>query len=239
MSTHTLITPITQTDLDNAQTLLNQGGPSAMYEYLAGFGDRYSVLAQGVLDGSTLSGQAALEFMQHTAEQQGRTLTEAEINNIRTEMATGYLQTLQGILNNSNDGLITREIDAKEAWAFHNKVFTDNNLGPDAWTLNTPFKLFGEEGAQSYWESVLDSAGDSVKEVQLSFTTLELMALWSDIVPHDLALQMQNWLDRFDNLDATWDLSAAGFGQFFDAAQAWFTDFMEVMGGPQGIWESV
>ena len=62
---------ITQDDLKHAQDLLNNGQLSERYGYLASKSDRYAVLAKGVVEGNTVSGAAALEFMEHTAKNQG------------------------------------------------------------------------------------------------------------------------------------------------------------------------
>ena len=68
-----LSSPLTQNDLAHARDLANQGKLSEMYDFLASHGDRYAVLAKGVVEGNTLYGQAAIEFMKRTAENQGKT----------------------------------------------------------------------------------------------------------------------------------------------------------------------
>ncbi len=50
-----LDTNITCENLQHAKGLLDQHGPGAMYDYLSSFGDRYSTLANGVVNGDTLS----------------------------------------------------------------------------------------------------------------------------------------------------------------------------------------
>ncbi len=214
----TLQTPITLDSLNYAQTLFDTAGPGAMYNYLAGFGDRYSILAQGVLDGSTTSGQAALEFMEHTALQQGVTLTQGDVDQIRLDMAQGYLDTLQGIALSSG-GQVTREITAIEAEQFHDDVFISSGLGEDAWTLNTPFELFGAVGAQNYWESILNSAGNTAEELRLSSSTYFLMEYWSVIAPDEMATKMESWIERIVNPDALVDVGASFVKQFLDNTQ--------------------
>lgn len=145
----TLKTPISQSDINNARYILEHSGPSAMYQHLANFGDRYAKLADGVAQGNTLSGVAALEFMKHTAEQRGIALSSDKIDAIRVKMANGYLGALEKILNlPESNGMVVREITAKEAKVFHDEVFTSENLGVDAWTLNTPFQLLGDDPCQ-------------------------------------------------------------------------------------------
>lgn len=117
-----LQSPITMENLNYAKGLADQGKLVEMYGYLASFGDRYSVLATGVVQGSTLSGVAALEFMEHSAKQQGQTLSENDLNDIKMGMAQGYLGTLFSIAEN-NGGVVGREIRADEAQLFHDTVF--------------------------------------------------------------------------------------------------------------------
>lgn len=52
-----LSNPITHSDLVHARSLAEQGKLSDMYDYLAARGDRYSILAKGVVEGDTLSGR--------------------------------------------------------------------------------------------------------------------------------------------------------------------------------------
>ena len=224
-----LHTPIISENLNTAQALLSQNGPGAMYNYLSGFGDRYSTLALGVVDGNTLSGQAAIEFMERTAESQGRELTEVDLDHIRMEMAQKYLNTLNGIASNPTNlaGVVDREITAQEAQIFHDQVFQDQQLGEDAWTLNTPFNLFGEQRAQEYWDSVLASAGDPVKEAALSYFTYLYMEYGNYEVTQEFQLEIDYWLDRVLNIDGITDLFAAGFLQFSGPATLWLTDFLE------------
>ncbi|MBN1006600.1 hypothetical protein [Amphritea pacifica] len=59
---------------------------SEMYEYMADKGDRYAELANGVVEGDTLSGKSALEFMEHTATSQGIEWDEGKTDSIRMEV---------------------------------------------------------------------------------------------------------------------------------------------------------
>lgn len=167
-----LNTSITLADLGHAKILLDQGRLIEMYDYLASFGDRYSILAKSVVDGSSLSGQAALEFMEHTVELQGNTLTQADINSIKLEMAKEYINTLTKIAND-NEGVITEEITVIETRLLHDKVFNNARIGKDAWTLNTLFEVMDATEAQQYWEDVLASAGDFASEIAIVGTTVE------------------------------------------------------------------
>ena len=165
---------ITQDDLKHAQELRNNGQLSEMYDYLASKGDRYAVLAKGVVEGNTVSDAAALEFMEHTAKNQNKTWTATNAQDIVGQMATGSLQTLTTIAGDS--GVVNKQIDFKQAQVFHDDVFQKSGLGKEAWTLHTPAKLLGQDGTQEYWEEVLYSAGDSNKEFDLAVKTVTHMA---------------------------------------------------------------
>jgi hypothetical protein len=220
--------PMTQPDIDQARYILEHRGPSAMYNHLTNFGDRYAKLADGVAQGNTLSGVAALEFMEHTAEQKGITLTAGKVDEIRFHMANGYLDTLQNILNDpKSNGMVIRDITAAEARVFHDRVFEDASLGIDAWTLNTPFRLLGDEAAQHYWEDILDSAGDREKELGLALETMARMAAMHQSL-HLLGTYAKNgetlntaihgietWLSRLANVDTA--LAMAGI-----SVETWF-----------------
>ncbi len=192
---------LTAADLAQAQALLNQGQISAMYTYLAERGDSYAMLANGVATGNTLSGAAAIEFMRNTAAQQGKTLSDADINTIRREMADGYLATLQTIAGNeSTNGSVTRQISFNEAQQFHNTVFNDRQLGPDAWTLNTPGILFGPDGAQQYWERLLGAAGSGWDEALIAGSTLQWVDHMREFMQPQYRDMAASWSARFPKL---------------------------------------
>ncbi|WP_019567484.1 hypothetical protein [Thioalkalivibrio sp. ALMg13-2] len=129
MTNEGIHTPITQDDLDYARSLQAEGRLADMYDYLATFGDRYSILARGVVEGDTMSGQVALRFMEAAAEGEGIPFGESETDAIRSDMADQYLVTLQGILDISDQGVISRETNHSEARRRRGQVL--------------PFALFG------------------------------------------------------------------------------------------------
>ncbi|WP_428422561.1 calcium-binding protein [Methylibium sp.] len=186
---------LTAADLTQAQALLDQGQVSAMYTYLSERGDRYATLANGVATGNTLSGSAAIEFMRATATQQGKTLSDADIDGIRHDMAEGYLRTLEEIAN--PDGSVTRDMRFGEAQRLHDTIFNERTLGPDAWTLNTPGQIFGPEGAQQYWERLLDAAGDPAKEAYVAGATHQWIDHMRDFLQPPYNDMAASWSARF------------------------------------------
>lgn len=81
-----------------------------------------------------------MNFMRLTARESVVNLDEKQIFHA---MADGYLGALskqlisQGILSRD----IKRDINPQEAWELHNKVFSKFGISPDAWTLNSVFKV--------------------------------------------------------------------------------------------------
>jgi len=128
-------------DVTEAGRILSQCGPAAMYDYMAEFGDKYAVLANGVARGGSLSGNAALRHMQAIAEKSGKSLSGQDIDKIRLDMAETYLNVRTGKSRREEYTQLT----AREAQTFHRRVFRDNNLPEKAWTLEVPFYSIRQE----------------------------------------------------------------------------------------------
>ncbi|TNF83810.1 hypothetical protein FGE05_06290 [Pseudomonas sp. ICMP22404] len=159
-------------DLAYASDLLASGGPAAMYNYLASNGYLYANLANGVANGGSLAGDAALSHMQEVAAESGHPLTVADINKIRSDMAIAYLDAL---LDKQDNGDFS-DITWREAWTFHSQTFIQNHLPPDAWTLNTPFSVMTDAERADLWQRSLEAAGDPGKEAALAFTLAAAMS---------------------------------------------------------------
>jgi hypothetical protein len=143
---------ISRDGFNTLKAMVEQGNLSGFYQSLAGQGYQYAGLANEVLNASFPNGTAALAFMQQTAENAGRTLTRQDLANLKQDLAQGYLDALNQQI--ADQGFISRDINSTEAWAFHNDVYTQNNLPRDAWTLNTPFNAFGDNttGREQFWQ---------------------------------------------------------------------------------------
>ena len=82
--------PLTTDELNQAKTLLNSGTTAAekksalnsFYQYMSDQGYGYADLAQGLVNGSTMSGNTALDFLQNAANAQGVTLSNQDVQNI-------------------------------------------------------------------------------------------------------------------------------------------------------------
>jgi len=194
---------LTQSDLDHARTLLNERGPSAMYDYFESKGYRYATLANGVARGDSIAGEAAIGYMKETAEDEGRPMSSSDVDSVRRDMANGYLNTLQGQAD-KNNGVVTRDITHQEAWEFHSKVFNEHGLSVNAWTLNIPFSLMDVEDRERYWQDVLNSAGDPQAEILLSARTAQFMAYAYLFGDGEQITAARLWFDRMAEAGFDW-----------------------------------
>ena len=90
-----MVQQLNQSDLNAAKSLLNSSGPAAMYSYLESKGYKYATLANGVAKGDSLAGEAAIGYMKETAEREGHPMSDADVDSVRRDMASGYLDSLQ------------------------------------------------------------------------------------------------------------------------------------------------
>ncbi|PPC94133.1 MAG: hypothetical protein CTY35_10805, partial [Methylotenera sp.] len=151
---------LTTNDLAYAKSLLDtQGGVSAAYSYMIINGYTYAQLANGLVSDGDFEGSFALRFMEAQAESQGNPLTQLEIDAIKRDMAFAYLDALQSRAM-ENGGYIDSDVTVIEAENFHNQVFTDNGLSPEAWTLYEPFRGMSESEKELVWKEILENTGD-------------------------------------------------------------------------------
>src|SRR5690606_10502721 len=108
----------------------------------------------------------ALGFMDATAlmgygGQATQELSQAQVDQIRVDMAINYLLTLIEIAGAS--GFVDRDINFEEAKAFHKSTFERHGLTLDNWTLTIPFDLIeanlGNSLTETIWELLRDTGG--------------------------------------------------------------------------------
>jgi hypothetical protein len=137
------------------------------YDALDAQGYNYAGWATGVASGNSITGLSALSYLQGTAlmgmgGDACRNLTQTQIDKIRVDMATGYLETLKTI-SIKDGGAVNRDISYKEAEKFHDQAFKDSGLTLDNWTLKTPMDLItqtqGADAAEKVWEHLRDTGG--------------------------------------------------------------------------------
>lgn len=119
---------VTAEQLKNLHNSIEKGGVKNViqaYDYLYQRGYNYAGWAKGVATGNTISGIAALSYLENSA-QSG--LRDAQINQIRVDMAKKTLNEYQRIAADNN-GILSRDLDYKEVKFIHAKVFEDKTCG--------------------------------------------------------------------------------------------------------------
>ena len=184
-----------------------------VYDTLNAQGYNYAGWAAGVARGDSITGASALNFMQGTAlmgmgGDACRNLTQVQTDKIRVDMATGYLETLKGIAEESGN-IVTRDVNYKETEQFHKDAFVANNLTLDNWTLKTPIDLIrqnqGDAAVEKLWDCLRDTGGTGLDALlgsaSLLFYTWWKLETSSD--PEDIK-KAQQWMDNAPGL-AGWD----------------------------------
>ena len=202
-------------NIATAQKFLDNKDPSGMYNYMKDYGYIYPELANGVVNGDSLAGNAALRHMQEIAEKNGIKLTAADINQIRLDMADGYLTTVAKKLDTGK----YNEVEWFEAQAFHDRVFEKHGLPSSAWTMTEVLNSqYTNEGKEQAWNQSLNAAGNKHLEVALSvkataevFITMAIAGTAQNALamapagPHDEQLRLTNeQLTRDINNKAEW-----------------------------------
>src|ERR1700685_4478135 len=113
--------------------MLDAGNLASVYQYLQQNGYQYAGLALGVVTGATVSGAAALGFLNTSAQLNGVSLTSAQLTKIKTELTQDYLDFLK--TQAASQGYANTDIDWRTAWTIHNTTFKDAGLSDDVWTL--------------------------------------------------------------------------------------------------------
>ncbi|CNH26698.1 putative serine protease [Yersinia thracica] len=189
--------------------------PSPMYDFLATKGDRYARLANGVAKGDSIAGAMAIHYLESVIDSHNQPITDSGLNNIRYDMAGGYLDMQQSRLDASHTGIIYGDIDHEQAALFHNRVFSDHELPSKAWTLDPVFKAIEPKNRPAYWQWVLNAAGKPKEELRLSADTYQKMALSVKVAPEDIRASSREWFDRVDSLSGYWALVKSSTRQLF------------------------
>lgn len=191
--------------------------PSPMYDFLASKGDRYAILANGVARGDSVAGAMAIHNMESVAVSHNKPITDVDLNDIRYDMARGYLNTQQKRLDDSPAGIIYGDINHKQAGQFHNEELKRHGLPSKAWTLDPVFRAIDEKSRPAYWEQVLKAAGKPAEELKLSVDTYQKMALSAKVAPDGIRTSSREWLDRMDSLPGYWALAKSSTSQLFSS----------------------
>ena len=131
-------------DIERYQNMIKtQGvqGAIRVYEELLSKGYDYAGWAKGVAKGDTVTGEAAILFMEETS---GRKFSESKLNEIRVDMAKGYLDALT--VQMSKTGQTDTDVKFEKIRDVHEKAFIKHKLSLKNWTLEEPMRLLGKYG---------------------------------------------------------------------------------------------
>ena len=158
-------------------------GAVKFYDDMYKDGYNYAGWAVGVARNDTVTGKSATDFMIATAKQgvggkPPKALIAADINNIKKGMALGYADAL--IANTKRNGGVTnQDITYEQARDFHKRVFEENGLSIDNWTLETPMKVIegfeGKGAVEARWRTLRETGGDGFDGVYSSNGLYERM----------------------------------------------------------------
>lgn len=188
------------TDLSNAtRILMVSKRPELMYDYLESKGDRYAKLANSVVKGDSLLGAFAMNHLDEFKLENGKKIENIE-DKIRFKMAERYLVTLYSRFH--NEGFIIKgDINHIEAMEIHNDIFDNLDYSRDAWTLKIVFDVMPEENREKYWQSALNSIGNTEKETLLSLNTMSFMLERLEESPAKDQPRIHNWMRKAIDID--------------------------------------
>ncbi|QTW17772.1 calcium-binding protein [Comamonas kerstersii] len=217
---------VTSAQLQSLQQSLQSGGAAAAadaYNWLYAQGYNYAGWAEGVARGDSFAGNAALKYLRETAimgmgGDQCRNLTPQQIDKIRTDMADKTLEKYKEIADN-NGGKLDRDLTYKETKDIHERVFQDNGLGLDNWTINTPMEIIrersGDEAVERLWEKLRDTGGDGVDALEINQRLIELMDFYRDQIP-EMRDRIDKWRQHFDDFSEKWGIVTDTWKKHFD-----------------------
>jgi Ca2+-binding RTX toxin-like protein len=132
---------------------------------------------------------------------QCRDLSQQQIDKIRTDMAYETFEKYREIALD-NGGTLNRDLTYQEAKDIHDKVFRDNGLSLDNWTLNTPMELirqeYGDQAVEGMWEQIRDTGGDWADAANINFMLLIFMWGARNSQNPEARQKAEQWMEQFD-----------------------------------------
>ncbi|QQE91071.1 VCBS domain-containing protein [Azotobacter chroococcum] len=140
---------------------------------------------------------------------QGRNLTQQQIDKIRTDMANQTLEKYKKIADD-NGGILGRDLTYQETKDIHDNVFRENGLSLDNWTLNTPMELirekYGDQAVENLWQQIRDTGGDGPDASMINSVLFVFMWGASNSQNSDVQQKADAWMDQFLDLSKLWDI---------------------------------
>ena len=214
------------------------GAALQMYKVLYSQGYNYAGWAQGVATGTAITGQAALDYLGGTAMlglggDACRNLTQVQIDQIRVDMAKGYINALIAIAD-GNDDILNRDVSFGEASDFHKIAFEKNNLSLENWTLHTPMEILrlqkGDDAVEEMWASIRDTGGDGIDALLASTMLANLVGQAAFSPVDNLRLLAQEWIDKVPGT-ANWEQLFRAAKNVIDAWGSTFDSWIDAING--------
>lgn len=217
---------LTLAEIEQYQTQIKQGGINAVlqvYDSLYESGYNYAGWAGGVARGDSISGQAALQFMQSSAAmglsgEAGQNLNPLQLDALRVDMALGYLQAL-GRAAQGQGGSVNQDLDFEATKNFHGQAFEKYGLSLANWTLTTPMDLIerteGPQAVEDLWARIRETGGDGPDGLVINMILAQRMGALAFNPDPTISGPAQQWMDQTPGvanlaqwgrtLDVAWD----------------------------------
>ncbi len=198
---------LTLAQLEAYKNRINQGGleeARKVYSELYAKGYNYAGWAQGVANGKTMTGQAALDYMKGTAlmgldSKSCKDLSQGTIDSIRYDMGKAYIDSLINIAS-ANGERLSRDTYFFETERFHKIVFEKYDLTLSNWTLNTPMELIrkagGNSAVEAMWQRIRDTGGDGFDGIGASLMLFNKVGQFAFSADPEIRNQALQWMDN-------------------------------------------
>jgi archaellum component FlaG (FlaF/FlaG flagellin family) len=163
-------TQITVAELTALKASVSSGDQAQLhlvYDYLSMRGYRYANWAHGVVQGNSISGQYAVDYLSSSAlmgidGHQCLSISSEQMNHLKTAMANAYLDKLIQRAA-ANGGAVNDDINLEELIDSHNQGYGQAGLPIEGWTLNQPLAWmvedFGPFWTDKLWIGLRNTGG--------------------------------------------------------------------------------
>jgi hypothetical protein len=215
---------LTASDISTLQTLVTQdtqAGRVAYYEFLADRGYAYAELALGVVTDDGLAGITARDYAETVSQQAGITLTNADWDYISQSLMEADFLARQTAFDNNPGSPAT--LDWQDIQLYHNNVFAEVGLPPDAWTPN--IILNHGDDPEAAWQNLIDNGGISplndyreflndldaiAAQERIDFADQLFVSVNGTMVPNSDTFGNSGWMR--DNMPASYQLQTLWSG---------------------------
>lgn len=219
---------ISMDQLNEYQKIIDGGKIGDFYDAMSNQGYGYAGWANGVAQGSSISGNSALHFLSGSAMmgiglELCKNLSPQVVDDVRRDMAQGYLNTLKNLANDSG-GYVDRDVSARETENFHKKAFEENGLSIDNWTLKAPFDIIkmqkGESALEDFWNELRDTGGSGPLALLKSLGISNMMGRMLYSPDEKIRRMAAEWMDNVPGV-GNWEQFKRLFDVFEKSINKW------------------